>query len=433
MSTSIASLKAPVAFVRQETLQSNARAPHSGTPGTPQRFTVDGDDRLERRLQRLCREVADGVRKLVPAASLQGVLLAGGYGRGEGGVLITPEGDRPYNDMEFYVFVRGSTLVNDRRFKAALHELGETLSPQAGLEVEFKILSLEKLRRAPVSMFSHDFVVGHRWVIGDDSLLAGCDHHRVETHIPQHEATRLLFNRGSGLLYAAERLRRKDFSAEDADFVGRNLAKAQLGIGDAILAACGAYHWSCTERHERLKQLRAGRETGDASRAKPYIEAFRRLLAEPVRGLHLLGAHEAGVVFKLHPRRSQHGQEALAIQHAELSMLAWETWRILESFRLRQSFATPRHYAFSACSKCPEHPAWRNVLVNARAFGIRSAFSSEATRYPRERLFHALTFLLWDDLRNPTVLAGAQQALRTTATDFPALVGAYERLWHRFN
>lgn len=416
MSISTASLNAPASFAVHE---SRERGVSSARPQTL-RFTVDGDERLERRLQGICSEVAAGVRIIVPAALLEGVLLAGGYGRGEGGVLVTGDAHQPYNDMEFYVFLRGSTLMNDRRYKAALHELGESLSLGAGLEVEFKILSLDRLRRAPVSMFSYDFVMGHRWLIGDDALLAGCDHHRDASLIPMHEATRLLFNRCSGLLYALERLRRVEFSGADADFVGRNLAKARLAIGDAILAACGAYHWSCTQRHERLKVHYTRVTTGHVAAG---------LFRDPV----LVQEHETGVAFKLHPERSRHTREALAAQHKELSILAWEAWRTLESHRLGHTFATPRDYAFSDVSKCPEHPACRNLLVNARTFGPQSAFRAGATRYPRERLLHALTLLLWDQIQHSAVLAQAQKELYTQAADFPGLVRAYERLWHRFN
>mgnify|MGYP006142135189 CR=1 FL=1 len=41
---------------------------------------------------------------------------------------------------------------------------------------------------------------------------------------------------GTGLLFARERLDRPHFTAADADFVGRNLAKARLALGDAVLA-----------------------------------------------------------------------------------------------------------------------------------------------------------------------------------------------------
>jgi len=221
----------------------------------PHRFTLDGSAALESHLRQTCEQVLIGVRTLIPAAKLDGLLLGGGYGRGEGGVLRAPAGDLPYNDLEFYVFLRGNAVLAERQFRQPLHELGEKLSPAAGLEVEFKVLTLDKLRNSPPSMFYYDLVMGHYWQMGDDALLTGCEHHRDAAKIPLHEATRLLMNRCSGLLFSLARLAGEKFTTDDADFVGRNLAKAQLAFGDVLLAAHGQYHWSCQERHQRLEQL----------------------------------------------------------------------------------------------------------------------------------------------------------------------------------
>src|SRR6266513_2503014 len=76
-------------------------------------------------------------------------------------------------------------------------------------------------------------VTGHRWLLGEESLLIGCQHHRQAERIPLSEATRLLMNRCTGLLLAGERLDRASLSRDDADFINRNLAKAKLAFGDA--------------------------------------------------------------------------------------------------------------------------------------------------------------------------------------------------------
>lgn len=351
------------------------------------RFTIDGSDELEQRLANLCGRVREDVAALVPASKLEGLVLAGGYGRGEGGVLREDGYDLPYNDLEFFVFIRGSTILNDRRFKQALHELGERLSEGAGLDVEFKVLSLAKLRRSRVSMFFYDLVMGHRWIIGGDDLFAGCEHHRSAVSIPTHEATRLLFNRCSGLLFAKDRLKKNEFTAADADYIGRNLAKAQLALGDALLAANGLYHWSCEERHRRLFQL-AG------------VDAA------------LCRHHTAGVAFKLHPRRSTLTRDELRAQHAELTSLAEKVFLQIEGRRLRRAFVSAAEYAAGGVNKCPEQPLWKNFLTHLRTRGI----PQQKTRYPREHLLHELALMLWG---GKTITSEA--------------MSAYTALWNRFN
>ena len=370
-----------------------------------QRFTLDGSNALESHLAVICEKVLSGVKSLVPPAQLAGVLLGGGYGRGEGGVLKTPAGDQPYNDLEFYVFIRGNVILAERKFRPRLHELGEKLSPEARLEVEFKVLTFEKLRRSAPSMFYYDLVAGHRWQLGSDALLTGCEQHWDAAKLPLSEATRLLFNRCSGLLYSAERLARKDFGAAESDFVGRNLAKAQLAFGDVLLAANGQYHWSCRERHARLANL-----SGVAN--LPLAD--------------LIWHHAAGVEFKLHPARSTEPRGSLSARHAELSELGKKLWLWLESKRLGVSFSSPHDYAFSRRHLCPETSSLRNRLVNLRAFGAGGLACSS---YPRDRLFRALALLLWEQ----TDFKKVRMELRTDAADFAGLVSDYEKLWKRFN
>lgn len=382
----------------------------------PQRFTLDGSEPLERHLEAVCRTVSDRVAALIPRPELEGVALGGGYGRGEGGVLRTETGDSPYNDLEFYVFVRAAfAFLAERRRRPALEALGHELSPGAGVEVEFKVLTAAKLRCAPPSMFYYDLLAGHRWVVGDEGLLKGCSHHLEAAKIPLHEAARLLMNRCSGLLFSAERLRRPEFGGEEADFVGRNLAKLQLALGDVVLAAFGEYHWSCRERHARLLKLEAPLDPG--------------LLQ------NLCVHHDAGVAFKLHPQRTTASRTELAARHAGLSALAQVVWLWLENRRLGAAFTDTKDYALSPIDKCPETPGWRNRLITARALGVSAALSRGGARYPRERLFNALCLMLWEPLvpGDTDSVRLLQRELNSTARDPAGLLAAYQALWVRFN
>ncbi len=380
---------------------------------SPHRFTPQGSPALEQHLHQVCGQVRDGVCRLVPGSTRLGLLLGGGYGRGEGGVLVTPEGDRPYNDLEFYLIVPGNGLLTERRYKPALHHLGEELTPAAGIEVEFKILGIERLRQRGPSMFTYDLVLGHHWLLGDDSLLAGCEAHRDASQIPLAEATRLLMNRCSGLLFSARRLSRSDFTSDDADFIGRNLAKAQLALGDAVLTALGLYHWSCRERHRRLVAL-------------PHSDL-------PVAP-NLIAAHAAGVEFKFHPVRSSESRADLSLRHRILAASAAQVWLWIEARRLGISHADPVGYALHPADKCPETAAWRNRLVNARAFGPAIALSPSGARHPRERLLRAVSLLLWSPaaLTDPAQHSALRRWLRAEPDSMAGWIDAYQGFWTRF-
>lgn len=378
------------------------------------RFTLDGDAGLEEHLGRTSEQVRAGVEALVPAGRLEGILLGGGYGRGEGGVLRAADGDRPYNDLEFYVLLRGSTVLNEWRYRVALNELAHELSGPAGVEVEFKVISLADLQRNPVTMFSYDLVRGHRRVGGPANLLAACAHHQRAEDIPLAEATRLLLNRCTGLLLARQRLAHQTFTDDDADFVERNLAKARLALGDAVLTTAGRYHGSCRERSRRLKDLTVGENPS-------WLDAVRR-------------EHAAGVEFKLRPHRSERTVAELEKEWGRISQLACRVWLWVESRRLGVSFCSPMNYSSHPAPKCPGPRPWRNWLVSVRRLGARAMLRRQALRYPRERLLRALPVLLWQPamLGNPLVRKRLQQELQASATDEAGFSAAYLRLWEFF-
>jgi hypothetical protein len=378
-----------------------------------QRFTLDGSAELEQELELLCQRVRQAVLKFVPREKLEALVLGGGYGRGQGGVLQTEDGgEAPYNDLEFYAFLRGSYLANARRFRAGFQQLEQDLSHAAGLHVEFKVDSLEKLRVGPVSIFSYDLVTGHRVFFGSDAVFEGCEQHADAANIPASEATRLLLNRCSGLLLAKELLLKNRLNADESDFIGRNLAKAQLAFGDALLALDGKYHWDCLERSRRLRAFqRAG--------VPPF---FHRVLHQ----------HSAGVRFKLHPCRQQKDLEQFRREHRELTGLALEEWLWIENERLHTGFRDFRQYSFSPVNKCAASGFWRNLGLNLRTFGASAMLDRNAARYPRQRLLNALPLLLSGRLilEEPHTRRHLRNQLHTRAEDWPGLVAAYKRLWN---
>jgi rhamnosyltransferase len=376
------------------------------------RFTIDGSEALENQIAGICQQVATGVTAMIPTEKVETIVLGGGYGRGQGGVLRTEAGDQPYNDLEFYIFVRGNPVLNNRKFRRALDHLGESLSPAARLHVEFKIDSLAQWRRAPVSMFSYDLVAGHHIVLGDSHVFDACQHHLEAQKIPLSEATRLLFNRCTGLLLAKEMLRQPALTTEQRDFIGRNLAKAQLAFGDAMLTLFGAYHWSVLERGERLARL-------TPAEPLPWFDEVRQ-------------RHAAAVEFKLRPVFCSKRSETLAQEHREVSELALKLWLWLESRRLGRRFTTPCEYAFDLGEKCWESAARRNFLLNLRTFGARAALDPLAWRYPRERLFNALPLLLWDGdeaAEDTRVRTHLQQQLQSKAADWAGFLSDYKQIW----
>lgn len=386
---------------------------HRFSPRRDAHFTVDGHGTLEEHLADACASIAAGVRGLVPADRLEGVLLGGGYGRGEGGVWRTPTGDRPYNDLEFYICIRGNRHLNELRYGRALHVLGEVLTPQVGVEIEFKITSQAEIAAGPVSMFSYDLCLGHRLVAGHPRLLFTHSHHEESGNIPLAEATRLLMNRCSGLLFAQAKLAATHFTPADADFVQRNIAKTELALGDAMLVVQGQYHWSVRERHRLVSRLAR-------TERMPWVEAVHR-------------HHSQGVAFKLHPYRSEATREELAARHRDVTELARDVWLWIEGRRLGTNFSSVRAYLAAPLRTWPGTSRLRNMLISLKIFGTNIPLDTALGCHPRTRVLHTLAAALWEPaaFHSPELLSRLQGELRTRANTVPAMLDAYRTLWRR--
>ncbi len=369
---------------------------------------------LRERLDRYLAGVRERLGKSQAARDVAFLLLAGGYGRGEGGVFGT-EGAPPalYNDLEFYLVLNpGARPAAARRW---CEEESHTGEHETGIEVEFKILTLGALMGAAPSMFYYDLLAAHRLVFGDAARVAALPGRlRDAGAIPAHEAARLLFNRGSGLFYAAYLLAEQG-EAVDKTFVERNHAKARLAFADAVLALNGRYDWSCRTRHARLGEPLA-RQPGNIGQLAAW--------------------HESAVEFKFHPRHASPPLDALIETQRELARAWSELFLWLESIRLGREFQTARDYASYPGRLFPEFPALRNAALHARdrlRRGKPPGGWLDSLDYPRAPLQRALALLL-DPASATADNEKIRGLLRLQRDASPGEVrDAYRRWWRYYN
>ena len=204
--------------------------------------------------------------------SLAGVVLGGGYGRGEGGVReckvesvkCKVEGMpvaecRLSNDLDFFAITKeGATDADAAAVARALEPLSRRWSEKLGIDVDFMGRTPWRLRHDQERLMVQELVHGYVDVAGEkgEVLFAGIER-REPSDLPWMEAARLLMNRGMGLLLAAEKLQSVvDGRHPTADcrlsnvhsFINRNINKCILGAGDAFLISRGLYRWRATER-----------------------------------------------------------------------------------------------------------------------------------------------------------------------------------------
>ena len=180
---------------------------------------------------------------------LLGVVLGGGYARGEGGV-VDAEGSAPRlsNDLDFYVVAEdGASPADLAAIAAALRPVSEKWTARLGVDVDFSPPKTPwRIRHDEERLMIQELVHGYCDVAGKPGAELFADVARRDpSALPAMEAVRLLVNRGAGLLLAAA-------PGAEPGFVARNINKAILGCGDARLIARGGYRWRAEERAEAL-------------------------------------------------------------------------------------------------------------------------------------------------------------------------------------
>lgn len=329
------------------------------------------------------------------------LILGGGYGRGEGGILLDAHGEpHLYNDLEFFLFLGDRAQPNEAsRWAQAQSHAGES---RWQIEVEFKILPRKSWDHGAPTLFFFDLASRSHLVaaLPPDSWSVP-ERYLDPALVPPEETTRLLFNRGSGLHFASSRLKNEPWTESDRYFVQRNQAKAALALGDAVLAGQGLYHWSCRERAERLQN---------------HLPVPPPLFEE-VRAQHI-----TGVAFKLHPQHPEQSRAELIARQHEITHLWLQLFLWWEGRRLHQTYASPEEYLRESKRLLPHVAGLRAPLLHLRDLWKRGG--PVCLRY-RD---------WWDYPRAPL-----QRALVATLAELPPPKGAarwwgdYARWWGFYN
>ena len=205
------------------------------------KFTASGDVEAEK----LLSDVLAEMRTSLDGTGLC-VVLGGSYGRGDGGVRLDRENGILYNDLDLFVFAKKKVPGTE----ALLKETAEKYEKLLKVDVDFSpVMTLNDMRKNSRRLMMQELKRGYYPVSGED-LLAGYLPEYPADKLPFSEACRLLVNRGMGLLFAGEKIIN---NSGETDFILRNIYKAILGAGDAMLIAEGVYRWEIAKRQELIE------------------------------------------------------------------------------------------------------------------------------------------------------------------------------------
>ena len=222
------------------------------------RYTLKGDAAFDKMLDKHLLDISEAVKTSAVSDDIVAIVLGGGYGRGEGGVFKTSDGqNKLYNDLDFFVIAKNISRSRIKKIDRVLASMGESFSKKIDVDVDFgPATSLKQLAKMPFTMMWQELREAHIVIYGDKDVLTSMPNYDLHD-LSRSEGLRLLLNRGAGLLFAKQKLRQDKISTEDCDFIGRNLYKAVLACGDIFLLLQNQYCLSVQNRLCLLEELDA--------------------------------------------------------------------------------------------------------------------------------------------------------------------------------
>lgn len=353
-------------------------------------YTRDGSEAFNQRLHETLARIADRVDAAL-GANLVSLILGGGYGRGEGGVVVRNGMEMPYNDLDFTLVVRNKSKVPWDKLNSVRSEFAEELR----IHVDFsRPLTVPDIENWPFWLMWYDLLNGHITLKGQIDLLEKHAPDYFRNPLPVIEGTRLLLNRGAGVLWSL-RVVRKLEDEPDEDFVRRNYYKCALAMGDSLLIAYRRY----TTRY-------FGRD------------GLFKALAEQKSEVALLGLqelYEEALKFKFRPD-SVSSETKTENMLLNLAYLWGKVFLLVENIRTGLNLNSLDEYVdWNGIREKDQHalkPLFRNIIRNV-------SLGKLSLRHPRENLYRQLPVLLGLVDKN--------------SNDWSSESREFLRVWDRFN
>jgi len=351
--------------------------------------------RLARQLDGVCEGIAEAasaaLRVGIPVGT---IVLGGGYGRGEGGIWRAGESGQAalHNDLDFFLF---SDRPDDPRLLAWVEMEEKQWTSHLGIHVDFACLSPRSLDAVSGSMMLTDLALGYRQVFGAVDFIDAAARRCDASRLPLWEASRLLWNRGTGLYFARCRIAERS----EPGFVERNQQKLALALGDALLCLAGKHDPSVEERGRRLKNL--------------PMEEFAIDIAGKIRD-----CHRDAVEFKLQPRSVDVDWGRWQKRDESLTRLWAEVFLRVESVRLGRPYPALSDYAGDRRAIVPETFFLRNLLIAMRDKRRCGQFLAPAWDYPRGALMRCLAAIHNADTDTAATILHQPDNLETAYTDW---------------
>jgi hypothetical protein len=217
------------------------------------KFTVRGTEKVEELITSMVLKVANTVEKKLEGNEYEALILIGGYGRGEGGVVVVDGEERPHNNFDFVLIVKNldGSAIDD--LKKKMMQALEPVIKEIQFGVDLSVINAGKLRHASCRVIWYDMRFGHKTILGNASFIPSIQHFTI-ANIPDWDARNLLVNRGTLMIINDLLLEKSELSQDYKKLIVKHVVKAIIGYGDTLLYFLDDYNWSYVEKQKRMQK-----------------------------------------------------------------------------------------------------------------------------------------------------------------------------------
>ena len=377
-----------------------------------QKYTVYGNDDFDTKIDSDMKLVKDTMLSKLPKKDIAAIILGGGYGRGEGGVVLNGETMSLYNDYDMFMVTEDISKNKMSEYQKIIFEASEELQKIIGVDVDFGPLkNKSELSCMPFTLMYYELKKGHKVIFGDENILQNLPENDIND-IPHEETLNYMLNRGVGLFLAGQKIKKKDNSDNDLEFIERNIYKALMACGDIFLILNKKYSYSYVNRGK-------------------FIDDFKE--NSMIKEKEFINYYKDSINYKLKPKNNfdlldAKFEYAIDIFKKFYLYVFSEYWNVdISSFEEYYSLLSKNGIA--TCRGFSNLP--KNIALNLKEIGIHNISLKNFMNYPRYRLFFILPNILLDIKVDDAILNKSLGVCKSLSDD-----EKYKRfmtLWNRFN
>jgi hypothetical protein len=203
-------------------------------------------------LSTITNEVSIIFQELFSEEETAALIIIGGYGRGEGGIVIQDGTYRPHNNLDLlYIY---NNAVDENKVTLANTKLQE-VSNKYDFGIDMSAINKQKLMNLDGLVIGYDMRHGHKVLLGDSAFLK--EHKAFSLYsIDPVDIRQLLVNRGTLLLINRLLLKKETLSLNEKKLIIKHSIKAIIGYGDALLFFNNTYHWSYAQKQSNMAEAK---------------------------------------------------------------------------------------------------------------------------------------------------------------------------------